>query len=90
MNKGLITFFKAFKKKYEEEGIFKESAALTFITLLGFVPFIIFLLFFLPELPFLKLQSHFKELLISIFLPDSAEQISEFVTQIASKKIPFN
>ncbi len=90
MNKGLITFFKAFKKKYNEEGIFKESAALTFITLLGFVPFIIFLLFFLPELPFLKLQSHFKELLISVFLPDSAEQISEFVTQLASKKIPFN
>jgi len=90
MNKGLITFFKAFKKKYNEEGIFKESAALTFITLLGFVPFIIFLLFFLPELPFLKLQSHFKEILISVFLPDSAEQISEFVTQLASKKIPFN
>ncbi len=90
MNKGLITFFKAFKKKYNEEGIFKESAALTFITLLGFVPFIIFLLFFLPELPFLKLQSHFKELLISVFLPDSAEQISEYVTQLASKKIPFN
>lgn len=74
MNKEKIfKFFKVFRHKFKEEGIYKESAALTFVTLLGFIPFIIFLVFFLPELPFLKLGSQFSDILISIFLPESAE-----------------
>nr|MBC8383910.1 YihY/virulence factor BrkB family protein [Candidatus Cloacimonadota bacterium] len=89
MNK-FIEIIKAFRKKYNDEGIFKESAALTFVTLLGFIPFIIFIIFFLPKLPFLKIEDHFKDVMISIFLPSSAEQISEYVKQIAGQKIPFN
>jgi membrane protein len=58
--------------------------------LLGFVPFVIFLLFLLPELPFLKIQTNFSELLLKVFLPSSAEQITEIIKQIANKKIPFN
>jgi len=86
-------FFKVIKlflNKFNNEGIFKESAALTFVTLLGFVPFLIFILFLLPELPFLKIQDQFKDFLITVFLPSSAEQISEYIAQIVSKKIPFN
>ncbi|MBN1327235.1 MAG: YihY/virulence factor BrkB family protein, partial [Candidatus Cloacimonetes bacterium] len=90
MSKKIIKFIKDFVFKFQQEGIFKESAALTFVTLLGFVPFMIFIFFLLPELPFLKIQNQFKDLLISIFLPSSAEQISAYITQIINKKISFN
>lgn len=90
MNKEIIGFFKAFKTKFKEEGIYKESAALTFVTLLGFIPFIIFLVFFLPELPFLKVGTQFSDVLISIFLPESANQISEYISQLANQKMSFN
>ncbi len=90
MNNKIIIFLKAFKKKFRDEGIYKESAALTFVTLLGFVPFIIFILFFIPELPFLKSESSFREVLISVFVPSSADQIYEYIIQIAKSKIPFN
>jgi len=90
MNNKIFSFINAFRKKFSEEGVFKESAALTFVTLLGFIPFIIFILFFLPKLPFLKLESQFKDMMISIFLPSSVEQISEYISEIASKKIHFN
>jgi len=90
MNKKLIDFIKAFRIKFTEVGIFKESAALTFVTVLGFVPFIIFILFFLPELPFLKPGAKFQDFLLSVFLPGSAEQISSYLQEIVSRKIPFN
>jgi len=89
MNK-ILDFFKAFWKKYNEDRIFKESAALTYVTLLGFIPFIIFLLFFLPELPFFELEDQIGELTKSIFVPESAEVIFDYITQITSKRIPFN
>lgn len=83
-------FVKAFYRKFGEEKIFTRSASLTYITLLGFIPFVIFILFFLPELPFLELGTHLKKILVSIFLPQSAEQIYIYINQIASQKIPFN
>ena len=90
MNSKFVVFLKAFWKKFREEGVFKESAALTFVTLLGFVPFIIFILFFIPELPFLKSGTSFKDVLISVFVPSSADQIYNYVLQITNSKIPFN
>lgn len=90
MNKKIFVFLKAFKTKFKEEGIYKESAALTFVTLLGFIPFFIFLVFFLPELPFLKVGTQFSDILISIFLPESANQISEYISQLANQKVSFN
>lgn len=89
MNK-IFDFLSAFRKKYNEDKIFKESAALTYVTLLGFIPFIIFILFFLPELPFLKLEDQISHLTRSIFVPESAEIIFDYISQIANKRIPFN
>jgi len=88
--KYIFEFIKKFWKKYNEEKISGQSATLTFVTLLGFIPFIIFILFFLPELSFLKLETHFKEAIIANFVPSSAEQIYEYIAQIAKQKIQFN
>ncbi|MCF7793014.1 MAG: YihY family inner membrane protein [Candidatus Cloacimonetes bacterium] len=89
MNK-VLDFLKAFWKKYNEDKIFKESAALTYVTLLGFIPFIIFIVFFLPDLPFLKLEDRISELTRSIFVPESAQIIFDYISQMTSKRIPFN
>ena len=89
-SKKIFVFIKAFRKKFNEVGIYKESAALTFVTLLGFIPFIIFLLFFLPELPFLKMGSKFGSILETIFIPESAQQIAQYISEIANQKISFN
>ena len=83
-------FILIFRKKFTEDRVFNQSASLTFVTLLGFIPFIIFTVFFLPELPFLKLESQFTEIIKSIFVPDSADQIYEHIAQLAQRKISFN
>ncbi|MDP8268012.1 MAG: YhjD/YihY/BrkB family envelope integrity protein [Candidatus Tenebribacter davisii] len=88
--KQIYTFLKTFWKKYNEDKIFKESAALTYVTLLGFVPFIIFLLYFLPNLSFMKMEDQISKLALSIFVPESAEAIFDYINQIAHKRIPFN
>lgn len=86
----ILKFFVAFWKKFNEDRIFKESAALTYVTLLGFIPFIIFLVFFLPELPFLKLGEQITVITKSIFVPESAEIIFDYITQVTNRRIPFN
>lgn len=88
--KSALKYLKIFWKKYNEDKIFKESAALTYVTLLGFIPFIIFLLFFLPNLPFVELEDQISEITKSIFVPESAQVIFDYISQITSKRIPFN
>jgi len=83
-------FARLFVHKFQHERIFRQSASLTFITLLGFVPFLIFLLFFLPNLSFLHLETHFVHALKGVFLPESAAQISEYIEDLAERKIQFN
>lgn len=86
----IFSFLDTFWKKINSDGILKESAALTYVTLLGSLPFMIFLLFFLPELPFLELNEKLANVIKSSFMPESADVISNYIQQIASKKIPFN
>lgn len=90
MNKKIIGFFKIFWRKYNEDKIFKESAALTYVTLLGFIPFLIFMVFFLPELPFLRIESQIGDLVKTIFVPESAEVIFVYISKIANRNISFN
>ena len=88
--KEFYNLIKRFHRKFKKDRIFNQSAALTYITLLGFIPFIIFTIFFLPNLPFLKLESQFSDIVKSIFVPDSANQIYEYISQLANQKISFN
>jgi len=83
------TFLSIFRKKFKKDRIFTQSASLTYVTLLGFVPFLIFLFFLVPELPFISDKS-LENLLISIFVPDSAQQIGDYITELTSRKISFN
>jgi membrane protein len=95
MNKGdkimfnFISYLKMFGKKFTQDRVLNQSASLTFITLLGFIPFLIFLFFLIPELPFASGES-LENFLISVFVPTSAQQIGDYITQITTQKIPFN
>lgn len=79
-----------FWKKFNHERVFSLSASLAYVTILGFIPFIIFLLNFLPELKFLHMEQNIQEIVKTIFVPDSAEQIFSYITTITSKSISFN
>ena len=85
----LHSFLKIFKKKFLRDRVFNQSASLAYVTLLGFIPFLIFLFFLIPELPFVSDKS-LENFLISIFVPDSAEQIGDYIAGMTTKKIPFN
>jgi membrane protein len=90
MSKKIRDFLKSFLEIFNEQRVFKEAAALTFVTLLGFVPFVIFILFFIPELPFIEFEDQLSDALIQVFLPSSVDQIIEYISQLAHQKIPFN
>ena len=87
--KNVITFLRIFGKKFSNDRVFNQSASLTYITLLGFVPFLIFIFFLIPELPFASGKS-LENFLISIFVPDSAKQIGNYISQLTNQKISFN
>ena len=72
------------------QNIHKEAAALTFITLMGFVPFLFLILLLLPELSFFSGDDKIQNLLISIFLPESATYISELIESLLSRRFSLN
>jgi len=84
-------FFKLFYHRATTERVMKESASLTYITLLGFVPFITFLVLIAPDLPFLNLNDKFKDIVAKNFIPGSANAIMNFVDEmIARRRVGFN
>lgn len=85
----IFGFFRVFSRKFMKDRVFNQSASLTYVTLLGFIPFMIFLFFLIPELPFASGRS-LESILISIFVPDSAQQIGDYITQLTTQKISFN
>lgn len=90
MLKTITSSLHIFWNKIQHDGILKESAALTYVTMLGSLPFVIFLLYFLPDLPFLEINEKISSSIKGVFLPESADMIYNYFQQLASKKIPFN
>jgi membrane protein len=83
-------FLSLFYRKFNQERILKEAAALTYITLLGFIPFLVLVVLVVPRLPFLqasaKLQAHIYE----NFLPMSINEVGPIISNLIAKKISFN
>jgi membrane protein len=69
-----LAFTDKFLKEFSKQSIFKESAALSFITLTSLIPFTMFLLFFIPELASFDAES-VEAILVKVMLPSSAQQI---------------
>lgn len=83
-------FMKLFYRKFMQESVLKESAALTYITLLGFIPFLILVVFFVPKLPFLSGSETLQANLYENFLPMSTGDIGPIISDLISQEISFN
>jgi membrane protein len=68
----------------------KESAALTFITVLSFIPFLMLLFFIIPDLPGLNIRQSLQELFLSVLLPDSVDTATSYVSTLLEQKMPSN
>lgn len=83
-------FFSTLYKRVTTEGVLKESASLTYITLLGFIPFITFLIMIVPDLPFLDLRAKINSLVVNNLMPDSAAAVSMFIEDLLNQPAGFN
>ena len=86
----VLNFVRTYVAVFKGNKIMLESAALTFITLMGFIPFIIFTLVIIPDVMTARAHEVMRQALISIFVPESAEQIQQYITQLLNRKIPLN
>ncbi len=83
-------FFRILFHRITTEGVLKESAGLTYITLLGFIPFVMFVVMVIPDLPFLNLVDKIKNLIAANFMPGSAEQVVNFLDETLKRRFTFN
>jgi membrane protein len=83
-------FFRLLYSRITTEGVLKESASLTYITILGFVPFLMFIVMIAPELPFLNLKTKVSNLVTQNFLPNSATAINGVFQDMLGRRAGFN
>lgn len=81
---------KGIHSKVMHDEIFKEAAALTFITVLSFIPFMMLIVFLIPDLPGFEIREAIQQLLVSVLLPESVEAVSEHVSTILDQRAPSN
>ena len=86
----LFSFMKVFFSTFKYQRILEESATLTFVTLMGFIPFAIFIIFLIPELPFIKFEGQLQTILIKNFLPESVDQISNYIIELLNQRASFS
>jgi len=82
----LYLFFREFIRIFDEEKLLREAASLTFVTVLGLIPFILFLVLFLPDIPTFNVVDKLKDLLKTLLLPESAEQVGDFFDHLFERK----
>jgi membrane protein len=83
-------FILTFYRRFSSESILKESASLTYITILGFIPFLMFILIIAPELPFLNLKDKFYNLVMNNFIPSSAKAVNTVFEDLLDRPAGFN
>ncbi len=86
----IIDFLLQIYDKINKDSIMKEAAALTFITVLSFIPFLMLIFFVIPDIPGLELKQYLQDLFLSILLPDSVDKATVYVTSLLDQKMPSN
>lgn len=83
-------FLSVLYRRVTTEGVLKESASLTYITLLGFVPFITFIFMITPDLPFLNIKEKFRNVVANNMFPGSAQAIMQYFDEFIARRTAFN
>lgn len=86
----VFLLIREFFLRSDQEKIMKEASNLTFVSVLGFVPFLLFIVFLLPEIPSLNIQDLLKKYILSTFLPESADLITQYVNELLSNTVQMN
>lgn len=79
-----------FYRKFSQERVLREASALTYITLLGFIPFLVLVVLVVPRLPFLQASSEFQANLYQNFLPMSLGDIGPVISELIERRMSFN
>jgi len=85
-----LHFLSVLYKRITTEGVLKESASLTYITLLGFVPFVTFIFMIAPDLPFLNIKDKFRDVVANNMFPGSAQAIMQYFDEFIARRTAFN
>lgn len=85
-----IIFFKLFTKRIIEERIPRESAALAYVTILGFIPFITFIIMIAPDLPFFNVKGKIADVVAQHFIPGSAQAVMDMIGDMISRRMSLN
>ncbi|MFB3844848.1 MAG: YihY/virulence factor BrkB family protein [Candidatus Cloacimonadaceae bacterium] len=88
--KKIWSFLNILYKKIMEESILMEAAALTYITVLGFVPFLLLVVFLLPKISVLAAQTKFSLKLYENLMPGSTADIANILSGLISKQVSYN
>jgi len=73
-----------------KERVLREAGALTYITIMGFVPVVVFLIFLAPTLPFLDLKEKIFALISENLIPSAALQVQNIIQNMLENKAGFN
>ena len=86
----LTNFVKSFYQILMKERVLREAGALTYITIMGFVPVVVFLIFLAPTLPFLDLKEKIFALISENLIPSAALQVQNIIQNMLENKAGFN
>ncbi|HNQ44166.1 MAG TPA: YihY family inner membrane protein [Candidatus Cloacimonadota bacterium] len=83
-------FLKALYQRIISEGVLRESASLSYVTILGFIPFITFIVMIAPDLPFLNLKEKISEVVATNFIPGSAKAVMDMINDMIARRMGLN
>jgi YihY family inner membrane protein len=86
----LSNFVRSFYQIFNKERILREAGALTYITIMGFVPVVVFLIFLAPTLPFLDLKNKIFAIISENLIPSVALQVQNIIQNMLETKAGFN
>lgn len=86
----LSNFIKSSYQIFNKERILREAGALTYITIMGFVPVVVFLIFLAPTLPFLDLKEKIFSIISENLIPSAALQVQKIIQNMLENKAGFN
>ena len=84
------SFLKVLYKRITTEGVLRQSASLSYVTILGFIPFITFIVMIAPDLPFLNLKEKIGEVVATNFIPGSAEAVMDMINDMIARRMGLN
>ena len=79
-----------FVKIFRAKRILTQSAALTYVTLLSFIPFSLFIIFLLPDVTGSSFDTKINDLLMDTFLPNQVDIITENFKGLFNRKMSLN